>query len=103
MTVKKSIRLREEALAKEQVKTKSGQTSAEKLRKILKEEKRYVDFFFFLKVWQVNVLPVKTLLSELNNHVSTENVLSACISFVFQDEEKTEAISLFFFIIVHFL
>jgi len=41
--VKKSIRLREEALAKEQVKEKSGQTSAEKLRKILKEEKRYVD------------------------------------------------------------
>lgn len=39
-TVKKSIRLREEALAKEQVKATSGQTSAEKLRKILKEEKR---------------------------------------------------------------
>lgn len=40
--VKKSIRLKEEALAKEkeQVKTKSGQTSAEKLRKILKDEKR---------------------------------------------------------------
>ncbi len=38
-TVKKSIRLREEALAKEQMKAKS-QTSAEKLRKILKEEKR---------------------------------------------------------------
>lgn len=38
--LKKSIRLREEALAKEQVKTKSGQSSAEKLRKILKEEKR---------------------------------------------------------------
>lgn len=40
--VKKSIRLREEALAKEQVKDKSKQTSAEKLRKLLKEEKRYV-------------------------------------------------------------
>ncbi|XP_023129686.2 tetratricopeptide repeat protein 14 isoform X1 [Amphiprion ocellaris] len=39
-TIQKSIRLREEALAKEQVKTKSSQTSAEKLRKILKEEKR---------------------------------------------------------------
>lgn len=39
-TIQKSIRLREEALAKEQVKVKSGQTSAEKLRKILKEEKR---------------------------------------------------------------
>lgn len=39
-TVKKSIRLREEALAKEQEKAKSGPTSAEKLRKILKEEKR---------------------------------------------------------------
>lgn len=39
-TVKKSIRLREEALAKEQVKATSGQTSAEKLRKLLKEEKR---------------------------------------------------------------
>ncbi|XP_029004033.1 tetratricopeptide repeat protein 14 isoform X2 [Betta splendens] len=42
-TIQKSIRLREEALAKEQeqVKTKSKQTtSAEKLRKILKEEKR---------------------------------------------------------------
>ncbi|XP_014264025.2 tetratricopeptide repeat protein 14 isoform X1 [Maylandia zebra] len=39
-TIQKSIRLREEALAKEQVKTKSGQSSAEKLRKILKEEKR---------------------------------------------------------------
>ncbi|XP_039983907.1 tetratricopeptide repeat protein 14 isoform X2 [Xiphias gladius] len=39
-TIQKSIRLREEALAKEQVKAKSGQTSAEKLRKILKEEKR---------------------------------------------------------------
>nr|XP_019959698.1 PREDICTED: tetratricopeptide repeat protein 14 isoform X1 [Paralichthys olivaceus] len=38
-TIQKSIRLREEALAKEQVKIKS-QTSAEKLRKILKEEKR---------------------------------------------------------------
>lgn len=38
--VKKSIRLREEALAKEQVKATSSQTSAEKLRKILKEEKR---------------------------------------------------------------
>uniref|UniRef100_A0A3B4UX05 Tetratricopeptide repeat domain 14 n=1 Tax=Seriola dumerili TaxID=41447 RepID=A0A3B4UX05_SERDU len=36
----KSIRLREEALAKEEVKAKSSQTSAEKLRKILKEEKR---------------------------------------------------------------
>lgn len=39
-TVKKSIRLREEALAKEQEKAASGPTSAEKLRKILKEEKR---------------------------------------------------------------
>lgn len=39
-TVKKSIRLREEALQKEQVAVKSGQTSADKLRKILKEEKR---------------------------------------------------------------
>ncbi|XP_072245090.1 tetratricopeptide repeat protein 14 [Leuresthes tenuis] len=39
-TIQKSIRLREEALAKEQVKEKSGQTSAEKLRKILKDEKR---------------------------------------------------------------
>ncbi|XP_023810134.1 tetratricopeptide repeat protein 14 isoform X2 [Oryzias latipes] len=38
--IQKSIRLREEALAKEQVKPKSSQTSAEKLRKILKEEKR---------------------------------------------------------------
>lgn len=42
-TVKKSIRLREEALSKEQVKAEGSQTSAEKLRKILKEEKRYVD------------------------------------------------------------
>lgn len=39
-TVKKSIRLREEALAKEPVKATNSQTSAEKLRKILKEEKR---------------------------------------------------------------
>lgn len=39
-TVKKSIRLREEALQKDQVAAKSGQTSADKLRKILKEEKR---------------------------------------------------------------
>ncbi|XP_022053629.2 tetratricopeptide repeat protein 14 isoform X1 [Acanthochromis polyacanthus] len=39
-TIQKSIRLREEALAKEQVKPKSSQTSADKLRKILKEEKR---------------------------------------------------------------
>lgn len=39
-TVKKSIRLREEALQKDQVTPKSGQTSADKLRKILKEEKR---------------------------------------------------------------
>lgn len=39
-TVKKSIRLREEALQKDQVPAKSGQTSADKLRKILKEEKR---------------------------------------------------------------
>lgn len=39
-TIKKSIRLREEALAKEQEKATSSQTSAEKLRKILKEEKR---------------------------------------------------------------
>lgn len=38
-TIKKSIRLREEALAKEEAKAKS-QTSAEKLRKLLKEEKR---------------------------------------------------------------
>ncbi|XP_035032392.2 tetratricopeptide repeat protein 14 isoform X1 [Hippoglossus stenolepis] len=38
--IQKSIRLQEEAQAKEQVKDKSGQTSAEKLRKILKEEKR---------------------------------------------------------------
>lgn len=38
---KKSIRLREEALAKEEEeKAKSGPTSAQKLRKILKEEKR---------------------------------------------------------------
>lgn len=40
VALKKSIRLREEALAKEQVKATSSQTSAEKLRKILKEEKR---------------------------------------------------------------
>ncbi|XP_040896224.1 tetratricopeptide repeat protein 14 isoform X2 [Toxotes jaculatrix] len=39
-TIQKSIRLREEALAKEQVKATSSQTSADKLRKILKEEKR---------------------------------------------------------------
>lgn len=39
-TVKKSIRLREEALQKDQAPAKSGQTSADKLRKILKEEKR---------------------------------------------------------------
>lgn len=39
-TVKKSIRLREEALQKDQGTVKSGQTSADKLRKILKEEKR---------------------------------------------------------------
>nr|XP_046248018.1 tetratricopeptide repeat protein 14 isoform X2 [Scatophagus argus] len=39
-TIQKSIRLREKALAKEQVKATSSQTSAEKLRKILKEEKR---------------------------------------------------------------
>ncbi|XP_056234653.1 tetratricopeptide repeat protein 14 isoform X2 [Seriola aureovittata] len=39
-TIQKSIRLREEALAKEEVKAKTSQTSAEKLRKILKEEKR---------------------------------------------------------------
>ncbi|XP_068175479.1 tetratricopeptide repeat protein 14 [Antennarius striatus] len=39
-TIQKSIRLREEALAKEQVKASSSQTSADKLRKILKEEKR---------------------------------------------------------------
>ncbi|CAG5863260.1 unnamed protein product [Menidia menidia] len=39
-TIQKSIRLREEALLKEQVKEKSGPTSAEKLRKILKDEKR---------------------------------------------------------------
>ncbi|KAM7409247.1 hypothetical protein PAMA_000957 [Pampus argenteus] len=39
-TIQKSIRLREEALAKDQEKAKSGPTSAEKLRKILKEEKR---------------------------------------------------------------
>ncbi|KAG7513473.1 tetratricopeptide repeat protein 14 isoform X1 [Solea senegalensis] len=39
-TIQKSIRLREEALAKEQTKPKGGQTSADKLRKILKEEKR---------------------------------------------------------------
>lgn len=39
-TVKKSIRLREEALAKEPEKATNSQTSAEKLRKILKEEKR---------------------------------------------------------------
>ncbi|XP_041647029.1 tetratricopeptide repeat protein 14 isoform X2 [Cheilinus undulatus] len=39
-TIQKSIRLREEALSKEQVKATSSQTSAEKLRKILKEEKR---------------------------------------------------------------
>lgn len=38
--VKKSIRLREEALAKEEAKATSSQTSAEKLRKLLKEEKR---------------------------------------------------------------
>lgn len=38
--IKKSIRLREEALAKEQEKATSSQISAEKLRKILKEEKR---------------------------------------------------------------
>uniref|UniRef100_A0A7N6B7Z0 S1 motif domain-containing protein n=1 Tax=Anabas testudineus TaxID=64144 RepID=A0A7N6B7Z0_ANATE len=40
-TIQKSIRLREEALANEQVKAPSKQTtSAEKLRKILKEERR---------------------------------------------------------------
>ncbi|CAN9500709.1 unnamed protein product [Ophioblennius macclurei] len=39
-TIQKSIRLREEALAKEQVKATSSQTSADKLRKILKEEKK---------------------------------------------------------------
>ncbi|XP_029356654.1 tetratricopeptide repeat protein 14 isoform X2 [Echeneis naucrates] len=39
-TIQKSIRLREEVLAKEQVKAKTSQTSADKLRKILKEEKR---------------------------------------------------------------
>ncbi|XP_070688715.1 tetratricopeptide repeat protein 14 [Pempheris klunzingeri] len=39
-TIQKSIRLREEALAKKEVKATSSQTSAEKLRKILKEEKR---------------------------------------------------------------
>lgn len=38
--LKVSIRLREEAVAKEQEKATSSQTSAEKLRKILKEEKR---------------------------------------------------------------
>ncbi|XP_054459163.1 tetratricopeptide repeat protein 14 [Anoplopoma fimbria] len=38
--IQKSIRLREEALAKEQDKATSSQISAEKLRKILKEEKR---------------------------------------------------------------
>lgn len=39
-TVKKSIRLREEMQAKEPVKASNSQSSAEKLRKILKEEKR---------------------------------------------------------------
>ncbi|XP_061739821.1 tetratricopeptide repeat protein 14 isoform X1 [Nerophis ophidion] len=40
-TIQNSIRLREEALTKEAAdKAKSGQSSAEKLRKILKEEKR---------------------------------------------------------------
>ncbi|KAM6939092.1 tetratricopeptide repeat protein 14 isoform 1-T2 [Lycodopsis pacificus] len=39
-TIQKSIRLREEAVAKEQDKATSSQISAEKLRKILKEEKR---------------------------------------------------------------
>ncbi|CAF91308.1 unnamed protein product, partial [Tetraodon nigroviridis] len=39
-TIQKSIRLREEALQKDQGTAKSGQTSADKLRKILKEEKR---------------------------------------------------------------
>lgn len=39
-TIKKSIRLREEAVAKEQEKATTSQISAEKLRKILKEEKR---------------------------------------------------------------
>lgn len=40
-TVKKSIRLREEMQAKEPaVKASNSQISAEKLRKILKEEKR---------------------------------------------------------------
>uniref|UniRef100_A0A8D3BB19 Tetratricopeptide repeat domain 14 n=1 Tax=Scophthalmus maximus TaxID=52904 RepID=A0A8D3BB19_SCOMX len=39
-TIQKSIRLREEALAKEQAKPTSSKTSADKLRKILKEEKR---------------------------------------------------------------
>lgn len=39
-TVKKSIRLREEMQAKEPVKATNSQSSAEKLRKILKEEKR---------------------------------------------------------------
>lgn len=44
VAIKKSIRLREEAQAKEEEeeggKAKSSQTSADKLRKILKEEKR---------------------------------------------------------------
>ncbi|XP_010764584.1 tetratricopeptide repeat protein 14-like [Notothenia coriiceps] len=39
-TIQVSIRLREEAVAKEQEKATISQTSAEKLRKILKEEKR---------------------------------------------------------------
>lgn len=38
--MKKSIRLREEALAKEQENVKTSESSAQKLRKILKEEKR---------------------------------------------------------------
>ncbi|XP_024908936.1 tetratricopeptide repeat protein 14 isoform X2 [Cynoglossus semilaevis] len=39
-TIQKSIRLREEALAKEQENVKTSESSAQKLRKILKEEKR---------------------------------------------------------------
>lgn len=38
--LKKSLKLKEQEAAKEQEKTKTVETSAEKLRKILKEEKR---------------------------------------------------------------
>uniref|UniRef100_A0A8C7VYN7 S1 motif domain-containing protein n=1 Tax=Oncorhynchus mykiss TaxID=8022 RepID=A0A8C7VYN7_ONCMY len=42
LLIQKSLKLREEAAAKEAEKAKNVETSAEKLRKILKEEKRYI-------------------------------------------------------------